>query len=290
MRPLVVRTEIDGFIADRLMEALWREALWLVADDVATVAEIDSIHRAILRGPIEQWRLEDVRRRYEALLKTVTDLASGDVLFAATGVTDPGAATSSDAIDVEVDGAAPATNPTFPLNNGSYDNTTWNPGCATAGICGTVTDTGSGVAQVSVAIKDRTTGKYWGGTAFDQSSQTFLAASLAGTNWSYALDQSELTAPHAYLVELFSTDNVSNAETHQQIRFTYGSDTGAPTTTLSLTGATNAYLTGAPYVLYYGTTLGSGGFTLHASSTDPSGVDTIAFPDLSGTTGFSSGS
>jgi carnitine 3-dehydrogenase len=45
MRPLVVRTEIDGFIADRLMEALWREALWLVADDVATVAEIDDALR-----------------------------------------------------------------------------------------------------------------------------------------------------------------------------------------------------------------------------------------------------
>src|SRR5205085_509491 len=41
MHPLVVRREIDGFIADRLLEALWREALWLVHDDVATVAEVD---------------------------------------------------------------------------------------------------------------------------------------------------------------------------------------------------------------------------------------------------------
>ena len=41
MHPLVVRNEIDGFVADRLLEALWREALWLVNDDVATVAEID---------------------------------------------------------------------------------------------------------------------------------------------------------------------------------------------------------------------------------------------------------
>ena len=30
MQPLHVRTEIDGFVADRLLEALWREALWLV--------------------------------------------------------------------------------------------------------------------------------------------------------------------------------------------------------------------------------------------------------------------
>ena len=45
MRPLVVRHEIDGFIADRLLEALWREALWLVADDVATVEEVDDAIR-----------------------------------------------------------------------------------------------------------------------------------------------------------------------------------------------------------------------------------------------------
>jgi carnitine 3-dehydrogenase len=45
MRPLVLRREIDGFVADRLLEALWREALWLVADDVATVDEIDDAIR-----------------------------------------------------------------------------------------------------------------------------------------------------------------------------------------------------------------------------------------------------
>ena len=45
MRPLVLRREIDGFIADRLLEALWREALWLVHDDVATVEEVDDAIR-----------------------------------------------------------------------------------------------------------------------------------------------------------------------------------------------------------------------------------------------------
>ena len=45
MRPLIVRHEIDGFIADRLLEALWREALWLLADDLATVDEIDDAIR-----------------------------------------------------------------------------------------------------------------------------------------------------------------------------------------------------------------------------------------------------
>ena len=45
MKPLHVRKEIDGFVADRLLEALWREALWLVHDDVATVEEVDDAIR-----------------------------------------------------------------------------------------------------------------------------------------------------------------------------------------------------------------------------------------------------
>lgn len=52
MRPLRVRHEIDGFIADRLQEALWREALGLVADGVATVEEVDD---AIRFGPGLRW-------------------------------------------------------------------------------------------------------------------------------------------------------------------------------------------------------------------------------------------
>ncbi|HEX3982336.1 MAG TPA: carnitine 3-dehydrogenase [Acidisoma sp.] len=45
MHPLHVKKEIDGFIADRLLEALWREALWLVHDGVATVEEVDDAIR-----------------------------------------------------------------------------------------------------------------------------------------------------------------------------------------------------------------------------------------------------
>ena len=45
MQPLHLRKEIDGFVADRLMEALWREALWLVNDGVATASEIDDAIR-----------------------------------------------------------------------------------------------------------------------------------------------------------------------------------------------------------------------------------------------------
>ena len=45
MQPLLVRKEIDAHIADRFLEAVWREALWLVKDDVATTEEIDDAIR-----------------------------------------------------------------------------------------------------------------------------------------------------------------------------------------------------------------------------------------------------
>ncbi|MGR3374205.1 carnitine 3-dehydrogenase [Pseudooceanicola nanhaiensis] len=45
MMPLRVRKEIDAHIGDRLLEAVWREALWLVHDDVATTQEIDDVIR-----------------------------------------------------------------------------------------------------------------------------------------------------------------------------------------------------------------------------------------------------
>jgi len=52
MHPLHCRVEIEGFISDRLQEALWREALWLLHDKVATAEEIDA---AIAYGPGLRW-------------------------------------------------------------------------------------------------------------------------------------------------------------------------------------------------------------------------------------------
>jgi carnitine 3-dehydrogenase len=43
--PLHIRKEIDAHIADRFLEAVWREALWLVKDGVATTEEIDEAIR-----------------------------------------------------------------------------------------------------------------------------------------------------------------------------------------------------------------------------------------------------
>lgn len=45
MKPITIRKEIDAFVGDRLLEAVWREALWLIKDDVCTTEELDDIMR-----------------------------------------------------------------------------------------------------------------------------------------------------------------------------------------------------------------------------------------------------
>lgn len=63
MSPLALRKEVDGFIANRLQEAVFREALWLVHDDLATVQEVDDavrysfgLRRPVM-GPVQGFRV-----------------------------------------------------------------------------------------------------------------------------------------------------------------------------------------------------------------------------------------
>lgn len=45
MFPLVIRHEIDAFLGNRFLEAVWREALWMLKDGIATTEEIDEAIR-----------------------------------------------------------------------------------------------------------------------------------------------------------------------------------------------------------------------------------------------------
>ncbi|MEL6296218.1 MAG: 3-hydroxyacyl-CoA dehydrogenase NAD-binding domain-containing protein, partial [Pseudomonadota bacterium] len=45
MFPLHLKKEIDAHVADRFLEAVWREALWLVKDGIATTDQIDEAIR-----------------------------------------------------------------------------------------------------------------------------------------------------------------------------------------------------------------------------------------------------
>ena len=45
MKPVHVKKEIEAFVADRLLEAIWRESLWLIKDGVCTTEDLDDIVR-----------------------------------------------------------------------------------------------------------------------------------------------------------------------------------------------------------------------------------------------------
>lgn len=53
--PLVIKKEIPGFVATRLQEALWREALHMVANGEATPQDIDT---ALINGPAPRMAIQ----------------------------------------------------------------------------------------------------------------------------------------------------------------------------------------------------------------------------------------
>ncbi|MDQ0503341.1 3-hydroxyacyl-CoA dehydrogenase NAD-binding domain-containing protein [Xanthobacter agilis] len=53
-RPIEIRKEVTGHVANRLQAALWREAIYLVQEGVASVADIDA---AVTEGPGLRWAL-----------------------------------------------------------------------------------------------------------------------------------------------------------------------------------------------------------------------------------------
>ncbi len=54
----------------------------LPSDLAAVLAPIEAEHRAIVRGPVDQWHLDSVKQRYEAVLRTVNDPAAGNAIRA----------------------------------------------------------------------------------------------------------------------------------------------------------------------------------------------------------------
>ena len=61
MNPLVVKKELPGYLADRLQEALWREALHIVNEGYASTEDLD---RAIEDGPGLRWSLMGIFLTY----------------------------------------------------------------------------------------------------------------------------------------------------------------------------------------------------------------------------------
>ncbi len=118
---------------------------------------------------------------------------------------------------------------TFPAASGNYDSAAWDAGCASSGFCGTYSDATSGVQAVEISIR-RGTGNYWNGSSFASGSETFLAATIGGGNWSYAFPASSFPAGGNFTVHVRATDNATNTESGPSRTFTY--DTTPPETTI----------------------------------------------------------
>jgi hypothetical protein len=149
--------------------------------------------------------------------------ADGDYQVVAVGtdnVTNVSAASSP--IPVTVDNTAPAVSVNFPVNGTTYTSSTWNT------ITGTASDATSDIVSAAVAVENTTTGKWWGGTSFNQSSADYLAAS-GTTSWSYVLATTNLTPGDSYNVVAQATDGVGNVGTSSTVSVKM-----APLTILSL--------------------------------------------------------
>ena len=61
MHTLVLRKEVPGHISDRLQEAMWREILHALNDDIATTGELDE---SIVYGPGLRWSIMGMNQIY----------------------------------------------------------------------------------------------------------------------------------------------------------------------------------------------------------------------------------
>jgi hypothetical protein len=74
----------------------------LIPPEVAdALAQIESAHRAIVRDSVELWRLDGIRQRYESLLRSVTDKASGNEIRARLEIVARHEALARDARQIE---------------------------------------------------------------------------------------------------------------------------------------------------------------------------------------------
>jgi hypothetical protein len=153
---------------------------------------------------------------YSACLspKSYSKLAAGTHTFSVQAKDKAGNVSGPASYSWRIDLAAPAIAIVSPANGGFYNGAGWGAGCASGpGVCGTASDP-SGVASVKLSIKQDATGKYWSGTGFTSSLQTFKLATLSATGqtatgWFYGLPLPALDGK--YTLDVLAADKLGNA-------------------------------------------------------------------------------
>lgn len=179
-------------------------------------------------------------------------------------------ATSGTTTTTFTDASKPSSSVTFPAQNGYYSAASWDAGCAAAGFCGTATGGSSGgpgggtpfnLTGITVAISKGTgvAARWWDGTGFTQTSQSFVSGTLSGSghgplNWSYAFGHGSFPEENTYKVVPQATD--TNSTETGNAGTTFFIDRTAPTSSITC----NATVCAGTY---------SGSVTVGLAASDP---------------------
>jgi len=102
----------------------------------------------------------------------------------------------------------PGVTITFPAHGESYSRTEWDGGCPTPGFCGTTSDAGTGVDEVTLSLRVPG-GNYWDGDGFDSPVEVRFPAT-GTTDWSEAFPFADLPSD-TFVLRARATDGVGNA-------------------------------------------------------------------------------
>jgi hypothetical protein len=162
------------------------------------------------------------------------NLVSGDSYSVVAQATDTaGNVGTSSTTTFTYNTSPPTVTVSYPVTSTTY-GTNW-----TGAITGTANATATGATITSgdqVAVKNTTTGLWWGGSSFNQSSQTYVAVTSGTTSWSLTFGAGNLVSGDSYSVVAKATDSYGNVGTSSTTTFTYHlvtlvQEVNSPTTT-----------------------------------------------------------
>ncbi len=132
--------------------------------------------------------------------------------------------------DWTIDTTAPSSATSFPANIGSYNILGWNAGCSPSGICGTASDSDTGLDRVEVSIQRAADNQYWNGSAFASATEVWNSAGGTAT-WTLAFPAATFPGDGSYTIQVRARDNAGNVEAPAGRTFTI--DTTAPQTQIT---------------------------------------------------------
>jgi len=114
----------------------------------------------------------------------------------------------------------PSSTITFPVDGYWYNESLWNAGCGGGGgVCGNANDTGAGLEEVRISIRQVSSGLYWGGSAFDSATEFLFSATGLGS-WVSAFGVGNFPADGDYTIHSVAKDLEGNTESGHTATFT----------------------------------------------------------------------